>query len=44
MKKLFDILSKDIHSEQFTAEECLIYGVLAPLGLVAIVVLSSIFD
>lgn len=44
MKKIFEILSKDIHNEQFTAKECIVYGVLAPLGLVAVMILSSIFD
>lgn len=44
MKKIFGILSKDIHGEQFTVKECVVYGVLAPLGLVAVMIIGSIFD
>lgn len=42
MRELFEILSKDIKSENFTLREIIIYGIIAPLGLIAACVLAEI--
>ena len=42
MKELFEILSKDIMSENFTRREFIIYGIVYPLGLIAACVLAEI--
>lgn len=36
MKKFFDVFMKDIISEEFTAKECLVFGVVVPVVLVLI--------
>lgn len=36
MKKFFEIMEKDIHSEHFSKKELVIYGILMPLALVVI--------
>ena len=41
MKKFFDIMKKDILSEHFTNKELVIYGVLAPIVLFAIMALAG---
>lgn len=41
MKKFFDIMKKDILSENFTNKELVIYGVLAPIVLFAIMALAG---
>jgi hypothetical protein len=41
MKKFFDIMKKDILSEHFTNKELVIYGVLAPIILFAIMALAG---
>lgn len=41
MKKFFDIMKKDILSEQFTNKELVIYGVLTPIVLFAVMALAG---
>lgn len=36
MKQFFEIMLKDIQREEFTQKEILVYGVVAPLGLIAL--------
>jgi len=43
MKQLMNILAKDLQAENFTTEECVIYGVVAPAALVVICMVASIF-
>lgn len=35
MKELWQVFEKDIKSENFTRTEYIVYGVIAPLGLIA---------
>lgn len=44
MKKFFEIMGKDILSEEFTRKEYIIYGIVAPLALVAALVFISMID
>ena len=41
MKELFKIISKDIMDEHFTRKEYFVYGILAPIALVAIMALAG---
>ena len=41
MKELFKILAKDIMDEHFTRKEYFVYGILAPIALVAIMALAG---
>lgn len=41
MKELFKILVKDIMDEHFTRKEYFVYGILAPIALVAIMALAG---
>ena len=41
MRELFKLLARDILEEGFTARELFIYGILAPLGLIAACVLAE---
>jgi hypothetical protein len=41
MKKFFDIMKKDILSEHFTNKELVIYGVLTPIVLFAVMALAG---
>ena len=41
MKDFFEIMGKDIMDEHFTAREYVIYGILTPLVLVAIMALAG---
>ena len=36
MKELWKLMEKDYQKENFTKKECLVYGVLMPIGLIAI--------
>ena len=36
MKKFLNVFMKDIISEEFTAKECLVFGVVVPVVLVLI--------
>ena len=40
MKQFFEIMAKDILSENFTARECVVYGVIAPALLIAIAIIA----
>lgn len=44
MKQLFSILAKDLQSENFSTREMVIYGVVAPMALVAVCMIASIFN
>ena len=44
MKQLFSILAKDLQSENFTLKEMVVYGVIAPMALVAVCMIASIFN
>lgn len=44
MKELFEIMMKDILSENFTKREYVIYGIVAPLGLLAACVLAEVIN
>jgi hypothetical protein len=44
MKELFEIMMKDILSEDFTKREYIIYGIMAPLGLIAACVLAEVIN
>ena len=41
MKEFLKIMGKDILSENFTRKEYIVYGILVPLVLVAIMALSG---
>ena len=41
MKELFKIMEKDIMDEHFTKREYIVYGILAPIALVAIMALAG---
>ena len=41
MKKFFEIMGKDILSENFTKREYVVYGIVAPLVLVLVCVLAD---
>ena len=41
MKKFFEIMGKDILSENFTKREYVVYGIVAPLVLVLVCVLAG---
>jgi hypothetical protein len=41
MKKFFDIMRKDILSEHFTNKELVIYGILTPIVLFAIMAVAG---
>lgn len=41
MKELIEILLKDIKDENFTRKEYIVYGVLTPIVLVAIMALAG---
>lgn len=44
MKEFLEIMKKDIMSENFTKREYLVYGILAPLGMIAIIGLVGWID
>ena len=41
LKDIFNVLQKDIKSENFSKRECVIYGIVVPLALVAACVLGD---
>ena len=41
MKEFFDIMMKDIQEENFTRKEYVIYGIVAPLALIALMALGG---
>jgi len=44
MKQLFNILAKDLQSENFTLKEMVVFGVVAPMALIAVCLVASIFN
>lgn len=42
MKELIKVFEKDIKSENFTRTEIVIYGIIAPLALVAVCGLAEV--
>lgn len=42
MKELIKVFEKDIKSENFTRKEIVIYGIIAPLALVAVCGLAEV--
>jgi len=44
MKELFEILSKDIKSENFTRKEIVVYGIIAPICLIAACVVAEMLN
>lgn len=44
MKELIEILQKDIESEDFTLREYIIYGIIAPLAVIAACVLAEVIN
>lgn len=44
MKEFIEIMAKDIMSENFTKREYIVYGILAPLGMIAIIGLVGWID
>lgn len=41
MKQFLEIMMKDIQREKFTLKECLVYGVVVPLGMIALMGLAG---
>lgn len=41
MKELYDILTKDLFSDEFTTRERFIYGIIVPLAFVAVAMLAG---
>lgn len=44
MKEFFEIMEKDFLKEDFTAKEWLVYGVVAPIGLLLMCGLAEWFN
>jgi len=44
MKEFFNIMAKDILSENFTRKDYVIYGIIAPMALIAICMLASLVE
>ena len=44
MKKFLDVFMKDIISEEFTAKECLVFGIVVPVVLVLIMGFAGWMD
>lgn len=44
MKEFFEIMMKDIYSEHFTRREYIVYGIIAPLVLFAVIALVGLFE
>ena len=44
MKEFLEIMGKDIMSENFTKREYIVYGILTPLGMIAIIGLVGWID
>lgn len=44
MKEFFNIMAKDIMSENFTRKDYVIYGIIAPMALIAICMLASLVE
>ena len=44
MKEFIEIMAKDIMNENFSKREYLVYGILAPIGMIAIIGLVGWID
>lgn len=44
MKEFFEIMLKDIYSEHFTRKEYVLYGVVAPMLIMAAVIVAGIIE
>lgn len=44
MKEFIEIMAKDIMSENFTKREYIVYGILTPLGMIAIIGIMGWID
>lgn len=44
MKEFLEIMAKDIMYENFSKREYIVYGILAPLGMIAIIGLVGWID
>lgn len=44
MKEFMEIMAKDIMSENFSKREYIVYGIFAPLGMIAIIGLVGWID
>ena len=44
MKQFFQIMAKDILKENFTRRELAVYGILAPVAIVAVCLFASLFE
>lgn len=44
MKELFEFFEKDLKSEDFSTREMIVYGIVAPMVLVAGCVIAEIID
>lgn len=44
MKEFIEIMTKDIMSENFTKREYIVYGILTPLGMIAIIGIMGWID
>lgn len=44
MKEFMEIMAKDIMSENFTKREYIVYGILTPLGMIAIIGIMGWID
>lgn len=44
MKEFIEIMAKDIMSENFTRKDYVIYGIIAPMALIAICMLASMVE
>lgn len=41
MKEFLDIMMKDIQEENFTCKEYIVYGIITPLALIALMVVGG---
>lgn len=44
MKEFMEIMGKDIMNENFTRKDYVIYGIIAPMALIAICMLASLVE
>lgn len=44
MKEFMEIMGKDIMNENFTRKDYVIYGIIAPMALIAICMLASMVE
>lgn len=44
MKQFFDIMAKDILSENFTQREYVVYGIIAPIAFVIITAIGGMLS